>query len=652
MAAFTSDSPFTGKSGLAEDLDPTGFRNGIQRFLENRGFPSGTSTVHLDPFVPQSPPLTAKRLRGPESARRRFEAASLAKEQGVPTLKPLAWVQHQPDSSVLFTQRIPGAVSFQEALLTHYYEKPFCEPLMNLLQVCADAVRTLHETGWSHGDLTNEKILVQADEKGDWEKAWIQAGFQSPMVPGSPCSASVRGRDSAKIDLPSDFLRVFLEMQWAPDVVPAEARKAEKACRAKTGTPPPGLPSGRTVPAEKDIWIWDHRSKQAIPALKSRDKRKYYRKRDALAQLGAACRWSPSIRRETKACMQTAWTQPVDLDQKIGISLNLEPDRFEKELKWLEPLGNVPVLVRFYHHESEANRRYALEAVRRLHSEGHAVTVGLIQDRRAVLSPAQWHRFVEWAAGGLSGFAEALEIGHAVNRVKWGIWNIPEYRELLAPFENWQNRYPQLPLLGPAGIDFEFLRVLPMLHTWPAGSLSGFSHHMYVDRRGAPENTQSGYDLVRKLAMARAISRVHPACEEKVIVSEVNWPLAGTGVWSPVGSPYQSPGERTGDPSVDEDTYADYLKRYLTLSLCSGMADKVYWWNLVAHGFGLVDDRDPVGWRPRPGYHAFKQMVEAFRGSQFQTRTESKEGWTYLFTRGDESFTTVIAHLNPKINVD
>jgi hypothetical protein len=66
------------------------------------------------------------------------------------------------------------------------------------------------------------------------------------------------------------------------------------------------------------------------------------------------------------------------------------------------------------------------------------------------------------------------------------------------------------------------------------------------------------------------------------------------------------------------------------------MADRVYWWNLAAHGFGLVDDRDSAGWRPRPGYHMFKEMVEMFRKSRFMARTASDDGWTYHLTRGEE----------------
>lgn len=635
MAASISESAAHHSRGVIPELDTPGFHKGLDRFLKNLPFSSGSRELVLDALAPRTPKVHAAWMESPALARTRFERACSAEADGIPVPRPLAWAEADSGKAVYFSESIPHTRTFREALLYHYYEQPLCEPLMRLLQVCADAVRALHESGWEHGDLTVDDLLVQGEVPGKWTRAWILGIVGADPVAPGPLPADVRGRDNARVELPSDFRRVFQEMQFAPDLIPEAFRTAERKARKRAGTP--ASDPERPFPPEQDIWIWDHRSMQAIPALKSRDKRPYYRKQDLFAILGTVCRWGPSVRRETRQLLETAWTEPVALDRRIGLSLNIEPDRFEPELRWLEPLGRLSLLVRLYHHETEANQLYGIEAIRRLHAEGHSVTVALVQDRRAVLQPKSWQRFVERAAGSLSGFAEALEIGHAINRVKWGFWNVPEYQQFVEPFRDWYQRYPQLPLLGPAGIDFEFPRLLPMLDQWPAGSLSAFSHHMYVDRRGPPEGKQAGMDLVGKLAMARALARVHPACAEKVIVSEVNWPLAGTGVWSPVGSPYQSPGERHGDPSVDEETYAVYLRRYLLLALCSGMADRVYWWNLAAHGFGLVDDRDPAGWRPRPGYHAFQEMVEAFRGSTFLRREAVGEEWTYHFTRGEET---------------
>ncbi len=605
--------------------------------------------VAIKKFTP--PPRRKPEGNKKSAANYAFQYACHLCSRGASTPAPVAWLECREGRHIreqyLITACVKNVCTFYEALIHHYYEKPLCKEIMDLLSVAAHAVRSMHDAGFQHNNLCNQNILVRKDEQGVWTEAWItelQGGkLYSKMTP------AMRGRDNAKITLPSDLRRVFFEMQAAPLMLDDDFHREEKrarkrdrskakirdACQARKNL----HQHERPLPSEKDIWIWDDRSMQAIPALKSRDKRKYYRKSDLLTMGSVYLRYRAPLHKAFKEIRAKAWTQKVEMDGKIGISINLEPERFEKERRWLQSLGTLPLLVRLYHHESEARQRYAMDAVRKLNSEGHRVTVALVQDRRAITHRSSWQGFVEKAGGSLSGFVEGFEVGHAINRVKWGIWDIPEYRNLISPFVDWQKRFPQIPLLGPAGIDFEYPRVLPMLNQWPEKSLSAFSHHLYVDRRGDPENRQSGYDTVDKLALARAMARVHPACAERVVVSEVNWPLTGTGVWSPVGSPYQSPGERSNDPSVDEETYARYMKKYMLLALCSGMADQVYWWNLAAHGFGLIDDRDPNGWRPRPAFHTFKTLVDATRDATFLRRNQEGEETRYILGRKGDEFT-------------
>lgn len=72
--------------------------------------------------------------------------------------------------------------------------------------------------------------------------------------------------------------------------------------------------------------------------------------------------------------------------------------------------------------------------------------------------------------------------------------------------------------------------------------------------------------------------------------------------------------------NVSEDDYANYLERYYLISLCSGFVDRVYWWRLVAHGFGLVSEQGEDGWRKRPAFHRFKAMLENLHGTTFLRR--------------------------------
>jgi hypothetical protein len=205
--------------------------------------------------------------------------------------------------------------------------------------------------------------------------------------------------------------------------------------------------------------------------------------------------------------------------------------------------------------------------------------------------------------------------------------------------------------MGPGAIDFEYPALLSVLRQWPAGvPLSALSHHLYVDRRGAPENPQGRFSTLEKLALARAIARRSPVCEDRLVVSEVNWPLRGTGVYSPLFAPYVLPGGGRNS-GVSEDEYGHYLLRYLCLALASGLAERVYWWRLVARGFGLVDDSDAGAWRPRPAYAMLRTFLDTlgestFLGAQLPPRSGERHGrYRFAFRRADgETVAFIYAH--------
>ena len=119
--------------------------------------------------------------------------------------------------------------------------------------------------------------------------------------------------------------------------------------------------------------------------------------------------------------------------------------------------------------------------------------------------------------------------------------------------------------------------------------------------------------------MARALAE---RTGGRLIVSEFNWPLRGTGVYSPVGAPYESPGKRHNDPSVGELEAGAYLLRYILIAICSGLVERVFWWRLAAFGYGLVDDLNAT-WRERPAFKVLEVLLLRLEKSTFRERTES-----------------------------
>ena len=67
--------------------------------------------------------------------------------------------------------------------------------------------------------------------------------------------------------------------------------------------------------------------------------------------------------------------------------------------------------------------------------------------------------------------------------------------------------------------------------------------------------------------------------------------------------------------AVDEERQADYLVRYYLLALSTGAVERVYWWQLVARGYGLVDPQEDGRLRRRPAYWAMATLQRQLAGS-------------------------------------
>ena len=157
--------------------------------------------------------------------------------------------------------------------------------------------------------------------------------------------------------------------------------------------------------------------------------------------------------------------------------------------------------------------------------------------------------------------------------------------------------HPRLRLAGSAVIDFEPLATLrSLVHRHPV-RLDVVSALLYVDRRGPPEARQYGFfDTWRKLRTIAAALRLSSRAPRRLWLTEVNWPLAGHGPHAPT----------SGTEAVDEAAAAAYLERYLHRVAATGLAERVYVWQLVAQGYGLVDPRDG---RRRPAYDLLRRLA-------------------------------------------
>jgi len=606
-------------------------------------------------FGRQSSWKDAADMKNGTRALRSWSAAERLVDQGVGTPRPVAcldaWKGKRLVESYYVSVWEPDATDLRREIIRLLRKDPVCWKVMNLLEAVSAAVRSMHDSGVMHRDLGNQNILLSPEIDGRWESVSFVDLNRAKLC--NPLTLKQKARDLSRIHLPSDLLRVFYEMYF--DARPSTAfrkwdrgyrrRYAIHSCTRKFRHPfresqaSSDAGSETAYPDYRDVWIWDHRSAQPINVLRSRERNRIRPWSDAVRIFISTVVHAPGVLAAYRRNLRFAYSRPVELRGRIGMSIEPAPGKLDEELELLGRLGPVPVLIRFYAHTGPDGWSAAMSLAERAHRNGHSVAAAFVQSRDAVLDPSSWDAMLETVLDRLHPILDWVELGHAINRVKWGAWTHRERVRILSPVTGLQSRYPGVKFAGPAAIDFDVPYTVSILGGLPSGAkLDAMSHHLYVDRRGAPENHQGPFDTVRKCAMTRAAGQASGRCGDGLIVSEVNWPLSGTGVYSPVVSPYDTPGPRKNDPGVDENEYGIYMIRYVLISLCSGLVQRVYWWRLVARGFGLVDDTNPDSPAPRPAYLMLRHFLDKVGQSTFcKFENISPDVHIYSFLQPDES---------------
>lgn len=586
-------------------------------------------------------------------AERSFRSARFLKDHDVGTPEPIAyfdcWNGSRLMESFFLSAYVESLTSFKGALLSLYRKNGDCRFIVERCRHIALAIRDMHDAGFWHRDLGNQNMEFQIDGDGEWGEVQFIDLNRGRIK--DELSAKERAQDFSRIRLPSAFLDVLVRIYWGGDPpqefvreMARRRRRFERWERSRKWRHPfrkgSRGPDG-DYPEVQDIWIWDRESAQAAITMERYERKRHYPRGRHAKVAGAVLKSGRKIWREYKKQLPLAYANRVELKGRFGMALESTELDFDRQFELLDELSGMPVLLRFCHHEGRARWQAGIAQVKRLKDAGRDVMIAMVQDRRAVKEPESWAGFLKFVLGEVSEMVTQVEICHAMNRMKWGVHGPDDQLRLLEPVVELQKQYPEIIFTGPACIDFEYHYVLSALEGAPDGLRYGaLSHHLYVDRRGAPENFQGKFSTLEKCALLRAIAKVMPQCDDRVVISEVNWPLEGTGVWSPVTATYNDPDTPEHPLSVSEFDYGVFMLRYLVIAVCSGFVEQVYWWRLVAHGFGLVDERagdgrkkrggfsilvderSPEGWRERPAFAMLRTFLKELGEATFVERLE------------------------------
>jgi len=670
-----------------------------------------------------------RRRLGGSKAERSWRTAQAMVAAGVATPEPLLLIESRCPAGPSFyvCRHVAGAVEARYLLrAANAGQEAELFPGVDLPRFLGELgafFRRLHDAGFWHRDLSSGNVLVVgvaglAGMAGLAGAAGVvgAVGLQGvPRVEGPPSGApyelllvdlnrtrrrrrltlSQRTRDLSRMNvLRREHRRLFLAGYWRREGGPPALGRAlyggyfhaflwknlwKKRLRGDrpAGRPSlvarvphahiPDAPAGSRI---RDQIVWDRLSDQPHQHAGRLGKLRV-RLADASIHATTAAtvaRSLPRIWRRYRELPRQLHGGPVQW-RGAGVCLRPWPEAPEALLKLVEELGTRHVLLRL--HPWQEDHRAEEELAAELCRRGLELTFALPQNRDLVRDPERWRASLEAIGERFTPYGRRFQIGQAINRSKWGIWNLRDYVELARGAEEVLRRHPGVELLGPAVIDFEYHVTIAALNLRNAGfRFDAVSALLYVDRAGPPEGRQMGFDTVDKVRLLRAIAdtaincaggvggagaagaageaveggrgggggeqraAVGPAVQAKPAlgrgrcwITERNWPLR-EGPHSPAGR----------DVSVDEDTQANYLARYYLLALATGQVERVFWWQLVARGYGLVDPGEGGQGRRRPSFLALQTMLRELDGCRLEEALPAPPPATlYRFRREDGS---------------
>ena len=599
-----------------------------------------------------------RKLRG-SKAWRSWKMSRLFAERGIPTADPVFWIESDlPDGPSFFVCRhLPGRMESRLLFRAANTEDDTEGSLQKaypgfdfaaFLGAVAVALRRMHEAGLFHRDLSIGNVLlprtaVQTDAApltaDDLDIIDLNRARDCAASGGGSPSLWQRSRDLCRLMVfHPEHRQIFLAAYWHREGGVTWPRRlayylahwgfyfkinAKKTIRApfkrvgvwlKPRRAHVHIPEAPKDADARDKIVWDHLSDQPhqhasrLEKLKVRAADLPAHLRGYAALLGAVPRIAARYRRLKK----DLYRRPVPW-QGAGVCVRPHDDDPDLQLKLLGELGLRHVLLRL--HPWQESHDAEEDLARELHERGYELTFALPQNRALVRHPALWRRRVEDLARRFVPYGRHFQVGQAINRSKWGIWVVNEYLQLARDAAEILRRVGSeldvsVEVMGPAVIDFEVYSTASVLNLPGCPRFDAVASLLYVDRRGAPENRQLGFDSVDKVLLVQAIAETAKASEGRSWITEVNWPL-WEGPHSPAGK----------SVSVSEAHQADFLARFYLLALTTGQCERVVWWQLAARGYGLttrVDPHDPTsGLRLRPSFHALRTLEEQLRGRTF-----------------------------------
>ena len=343
----------------------------------------------------------------------------------------------------------------------------------------------------------------------------------------------------------------------------------------------------------KEPFIWDYFSDQPYPIRDKRYKRAMRRHSisDILPLLLSNLIFFP-----LSILTMRLFKGKESLEYGIGVNL----DKGAVQVKLVEELGVKYLIIRLPLWDIERLDEYLKFA--KSFGEDKIILINILQDRENIENHKLLKKNITKIFESFQDISDEFQIGNAINRTKWGFFSMREYLEFYRVVQEVRDGYFQdIKLIGSSVIDFEFHYTIRTLFNLYPIKYDRLSSLLYVDRRGEPNSTQMGiFDTENKINMLYALTKLSSKTTNQIYITEVNWPISDRVPYAPTSEL----------ESVSKEIYSKYMLEYLKIAKRDRKIKRVYWHQLIARGYGLVDDKDGEI-RKMKAFYEFKKMVNS-----------------------------------------
>ncbi len=280
-----------------------------------------------------------------------------------------------------------------------------------------------------------------------------------------------------------------------------------------------------------------------------------------------------------------------------GLCVNL--DKGDIQYALVEELGVSSLQIRVFLNDINNIDQYVKFA--KGFGTNKQILITIIQDRENIINKQLLQQNIITIFEKFANITDEFMIGNAINRIKWGFVDMDEYLQFYQTVYNIRNKlFPKYKLIGSSVIDFEYHFTIRTLYNNYKLYYDKIASLLYVDRRGSPYSTQMGiFNLYNKIKFLHTIVKSSSKSNNNIYITETNWPRSNTAPYAPTSE----------KECVDTQDYDKYMLEYFDIAKQTNNIEKVFWHQLIAPGYGLIDNRENQ-LKKTSAYYLFQKLIQ------------------------------------------